>query len=242
MQEKIEEVRINELTEQIVLKYLAMMNQSPESVACVDIEGLACEYFKQTLLYEAFAEDDPDKDAFMANGIKPLKVRRNRKIESIVFPKDTIVLDRFYQNPSNIISRRYILSHELGHKIYEKIAPGHDVGNYHTIFDTERVYSIDELKEQMSVPESQATRVGCALLMPRFLVENTLYRVTRRKRFNVFSGHQILPEDSIKFKQMADDLGVTFNMLMIGMRRLRLLNYRSIEEYLNIVVLEGGGY
>ena len=242
MQERIEEVRINELTEQIILKYLAMKKQSPESVVCVDIEGLACDYFKQTIIYETFAEDDPDKDAFSANGIKPLKVRRNNKVESVVFPKDTIVLDKYYQNPSNIISRRYVLAHEIGHRIYEKMAPGHNAGNYHSIFDTERVYTIDELREQMTIPESQATRVGCALLMPQFLVENTIHRVAKRKRLNVYGGHQILPDDSSKFKQISDDLGVTFNMLMIRLRRLKLLNYRSIEEYLNIVGLEGGEF
>ena len=242
MQEKIEEVRINELTEQIVLKYLAMKNQSPDAVVCVDIEGLACEYFKQTLSYETIAEDDATKDAFTANGIKPLKVRRNGKIKEIIFPNNTIVLDRYYQNPNNIISRRYILGHELGHRIYEKISPGHDIGNYHSIFDSERIYTIDELREQMSIPESQASRVGCALLMPRFLVEKTIQRVAKRKRLNVYGGHQLLPEDSVKFKRMTDDLGVSLNMLMIRLRRLKLLNYHSLEEYLTILGLEGGEF
>ena len=103
MQEKIEEQRINELTESIVLKYLAKKKQSPDSVICIDIEGMASEYFKQKLIYENFAEEDPGKDAFSANGIKPLKVRRNGKTEEIVFPKDTIVLDRYYLNQFNII-------------------------------------------------------------------------------------------------------------------------------------------
>lgn len=239
MQEKIEEQRLNELTESIVLKYLKKKRQSPDSVICVDIEGLASEYFKQKVIYEVFAEDDPGKDAFSANGVRPLKVRRNGKIEEIVFPIGTIVLDKYYQNPFNIISRRYNIAHELGHRIYEKIAPGHDAGNYHTIFDSERQYTIGELKEQMSIPEGQATRVGCGLLMPPFLVRNTLYRITEKELFPVYGDHQMLPEDSAKFKRMADDLGVTFNMLMIRLRRLKLLDYRSLEEYLSIVGLEG---
>ena len=240
MQEKIEEQRINELTESIVLKYLKKKKQSPESVLCVDIEGLASEYFKQKIVYEIFAEDDPGKDAFSANGIRPLKVRRNRKTEEIVFPKGTIVLDKHYQNQFNITSRRYIIAHELGHRIYEKIAPGHDTGNYHTIFDSERKYTIEELREQMTIPEGQATRVGCGLLMPHFLVENTLWRITGDERFPVYGDQQMLPDDSAKFKKMADDLGVTFNMLIIRLRRLKMLDYRSMEDYLSIVGLEGG--
>ena len=58
MQEKIEEQRVNELTESIVLKYLKKKKQSPDSMICVDIEGLASEYFKQRVIYEVFAEDD----------------------------------------------------------------------------------------------------------------------------------------------------------------------------------------
>ncbi len=239
MQEIIEEQRVNELTESIVLQYLKKKNQSPDTVICVDIEGLASEYFKQKLIYEVFAEDDPGRDAFSANGIRPLKVRRNGKAEEVVFPKGTIVLDKYYQNQFNITSRRYNIAHELGHRIYEKIAPGHDAGNYHTIFDSEQQYTLDELKEQMSIPEGQATRVGCGLLMPPFLVANTLYRVTGKDRFPVYGDHQMLPADSVKFKGMADDLGVTCNMLMIRLRRLKLLDYRSMDEYLSIVGLEG---
>ena len=79
-------------------------------------------------------------------------------------------------------------------------------------------------------------------MMPRFLVEKTIQRVAKRKRLNVYGGHQLLPEDSVKFKRMTDDLGVSLNMLMIRLRRLKLLNYHSLEEYLTILGLEGGEF
>lgn len=240
MQERIDEERINELTEKLVLKYLAKKKQSPDSILCVDIEGMASDYFKQKIVYENFAEDDPGKDAFSANGIKPIKISKNDEIKEVVFPKNTIVLDRYYQNQFNIIPRRFNIAHELGHRIYEKIAPGHNAGNYHTIFDSERQYTIQELREQMNIPEGQATRVGCGLLMPLFLIVNTLHRIIGKDKFPVFGDHQMLPADSAKFKQMADDLGVTPNMLMIRLRRLKLLEYHSIEEYIGIVGLEEG--
>ena len=240
MQEKIEEERVNELTENLVLKYLAKKKQPPDSVICIDIEGMATEYFKQKIIYETIAEDDPGKDAFLANGIKPLKVKRDGRIRSIVFPNNTIVLDKYYASNFNIISRRLTVAHELGHRIYEKVAPGHDCGNYHTIFDAERHYTREELKEQMSVPEGQATKVGCGLLMPPFLVKNTLQRITGKDTFPVYGYVQMLPEDSKNLKKIVDDLGVTFNTLMIRMRRLKLIEYHPLEEYLEILGLEGG--
>ena len=129
MIEKIDDNRINELTEAIVLGYLKMNNQNPKKILCVDLDGIAKEYFGFDVLYESIAEDDPDIVAFSANGIKPLRIKRNGIIEDVVFSEKTIVLDTYFRQPQNSIQRRLTLSHELGHKIYEKIAPGHGVGN-----------------------------------------------------------------------------------------------------------------
>ena len=145
MIEKIDDNRINELTEAIVLGYLKMNNQNPRKILCVDLDGIAKEYFGFDVLYESIAEDDPDIVAFSANGIKPLRIKRNGSIEDVVFSEKTIVLDTYFRQPQNSIQRRLTLSHELGHKIYEKIAPGHDIGNYKKIFDAERDYTIEEL-------------------------------------------------------------------------------------------------
>lgn len=239
MIEKIDDNRINELTEAIVLGYLKMNNQNPRKILCVDLDGIAKEYFGFDVLYESIAEDDPDIVAFSANGIKPLRIKRNGSIEDVVFSEKTIVLDTYFKQPQNSIQRRLTLSHELGHKIYEKIAPGHDVGNYKKIFDAERDYTIEELKEQLKVTESQATQVGCALQMPYFLLHNTLRRVMRKDRFTVYGDHQILPDDSPKFKRMADDMGVSCNMLFIQLRKHRLIDYNPIEKYMKLVGLEG---
>lgn len=130
MIEKIDDRRINELTEAIVLEYLKRTKQNPKKMICVDLDGIAKDYFGFDIRYETIAEDDPDIVAFSANGIKPLRVKINNEIADIVFHKNTIVLDNYYKQPHNSIQRRLTLSHELGHKIYERIAPGHDQGNY----------------------------------------------------------------------------------------------------------------
>ena len=161
------------------------------------------------------------------------------KLPILYFTKNTIVLDNYYKQPHNSIQRRLTLSHELGHKIYERIAPGHDQGNYKKIFDSERNYSFDQLKEQLKVTEVQATQVGCALLMPHFLLYNTLMRVTKKKTFTVYGDHQMLPEASLKLKQTADDIGVSVNMLLVQFKKHKLIDFRAIEEYIELVGLEG---
>lgn len=241
MIEKIQNDRINELTEAIVLSYLKSIGQDPKSVVCIDLDGIAKDYYGYDIRYESIAEDDKDKVAFSANGVDLLRVRRNGKLEDVLFPDTTIVLDSYLRQPANSIQRRLFLSHELGHKIYAKISPGHDQGNYYRIFDKERDYCLEELRPQMNIVEAEATQAGCGLLMPNFLLKNTLKRVTRREKFPIFGSHQMLPNDSLKFKKMAEDIGVSPNMLFIQLKKNKLISFKPIEDYLKLIGLKGGG-
>jgi len=239
MVEKIQYDRINELTEEIVLSYLRTTGQDPKTVACIDIDGIAKDFYGFEIRYEAIVEEDEDKIAFSANGIRPLRVMRNGKAEDIVFPTTTIVLDSYLRRPENSIQRRLNLSHELGHKIYAKISSGHNQGNYHRIFDSTRDYDLEELRPQMNIIEAEATQAGCGLQMPSFLLKNTLKRVTKRSKFTVYGNHQMLPNDSLKFKKMAEDMGVSPNMLYIQLKKNKLIIFKPIEDYLKLTGLEG---
>lgn len=86
---------------------------------CFDIEG----YLGLHIIYESFAEKDRSKIGFLANGITPLLVYRDGVIASIVFPKDTIVLERFLLRPKESSRRRFTLAHEAAHKIMERHVP-----------------------------------------------------------------------------------------------------------------------
>jgi len=240
MIEKLDNSRLNELAEYIVLDYLKTQNIPPESVVCIDIEGLAKDYFGYNIVIESFAENDLSKLAFSANGVRPLTVRRSGKKEKVVFPADTIVLDRYYQRAENYTARRFSIGHELGHKILSRVAPGHNSGNYQTIFDSERTYTIDELREQMSLSEAQANLMSAALNLPMFLQRNTLQRIVKADRFPVYGDYQMLPQDSLLLKQMADDMGVSSKTLLIRFRTCNLIEYRSIEEYARRINLRGG--
>ena len=140
MVEKIDINRMNELLEFIVLDDLKKQGVSPGDIICVDIEGIARDYFGLNVLFENIAENDLGKTGFCANGERPLTVIRNGKKQQIIFPDDTIVLDRYYQRKENYASRRFVLGHEVGHKILGRVAPEHSKGNYYTIFDKECEY------------------------------------------------------------------------------------------------------
>ena len=88
MVEKLDTGRLNELAEFFVLDYLKKQGVAPDSVVCIDIDGLTTDYFGYRVVYENIAEDDLSKTAFAPNGVKPLKVKRNGTVVSIVFPAD----------------------------------------------------------------------------------------------------------------------------------------------------------
>ena len=56
------------------------------NVTCVDIEAFVQEYLGVPIVYETFAEEDPGRIAFLSDGERPLMVKRNNKLESVVFP------------------------------------------------------------------------------------------------------------------------------------------------------------
>lgn len=52
------------------------------------------------MVYEQIAENDPDKIGFASDGVRPLVVWRNGRKSSVIFPKDTVVLETLLLNPS----------------------------------------------------------------------------------------------------------------------------------------------
>ncbi len=240
MVEKIDLNRMNELSEFIVLDYLKKQGVAPGDIICVDIEGIARDYFSLDVLFENIAEDDLGKTGFCSNGERPLTVIRGGKKRQVVFPDNTIVLDRYYQRQENYASRRFVLGHEVGHKILGRVAPEHNRGNYNTIFDKEREYFFEDLLEIYHIGESQANQMSAALLMPMFLLKATLRRVMKAEKFSVYGDYQMLPSDSQKLKQMADDLGVSTNTLFIRLRNCKLIAQKDIREYAELILKQGG--
>lgn len=231
MIDRLDSNRLNELSEYFILDYLRQQGTDPNAVVCIDMDGLATDYFGLTICYENFAEEDKSKTAFAPNGITPLKVSRNGRILSVVFPASCIVLDRYYRRAENSTARRFSIGHELGHKILAKVAPEHNRGNYQMIFDKKRIYTIDELHEMMSMSESQANQMSAALQLPIFLLKNTLKRVIGATKFPVYGDFQMLPADALNLKRMADDTGVAMKTLMIRLRDCKMIEYRSMEDY-----------
>ena len=232
--------RIFEIAEAIVLDYLKSKNQSQDKIICIDLEGIAKDYYGYNLLNEIIAEDDPDIVGFLADGVQPLKVIREGIKKNIVFPKKTIILDQYLMHSANSIQRRFTLSHELGHMIYSQMESIPMQSSCYRAYDPERGYTFEQQKKQMHILESQANNIGCALQMPRFLLQNTLRRNMGREVFPLYGEQQMLPEDAVRLHEMANDIGVSPYMLLLQLKLRNMIEYYPMKEYMEKVGLKGG--
>lgn len=218
---------LDELGEGLVQTYLSKTKMIG-TARCVDIEGLA-NSLGLSVIYEIFAEADYDKIGFFADGKTSLLIQRCGKIIPFTFPYGMIVLDQSLCKENESGKRRFTIAHEIAHFVLEKHNPS---SQFHRIFDPERNYTRQELKEQFSMTESQADNLAASLLMPFFLVERTLKDINAGNKVRIFGDNVISPEDRIILNKMAAQIGVSFTALLIRLRRLGMLEYHPISEYI----------
>lgn len=199
-----------------------------------DIEGFITGYLGMTIIYESFAERDQDKIGFIANGIEPLLVHRDGRIASVVFPKDTVVIEKYLLRSVESPRRRFTLAHEAAHKILEKhFSTSEQEACFHTDHDAEAEYTPERLDRELSITEAYANRLGAAILMPLFLVRMVLRKYNNGKPLVCYDGSVFAPKDRQKVQKMANSLGVSYTAFVTRLREFKLLECHPIEEYIS---------
>lgn len=84
---------LEEISEGLITAYANKF--SNRVIQSIDIEHFITEFLMLRIEYASFAEDDAGRIGFLADGATPLLVHQDGKIIPFVFPKDTIVLDKF---------------------------------------------------------------------------------------------------------------------------------------------------
>ena len=107
----------------------------------VDIDSVA-RFLGLPVLYEQIMEEDMDKIGYLSNGSYPLYVKWNNQRVGIVYPKDTIILDSFLQQPSENCRRRFVLAHEISHVLINRADPLHHPACFDRAYDHERDYRL----------------------------------------------------------------------------------------------------
>ncbi len=84
---------LEEISEGLITAYANKF--SNRVIQSIDIEHFITEFLMLRIEYAFFAEDDAGRIGFLADGATPLLIHQDGKIIPFVFPKDTIVLDKF---------------------------------------------------------------------------------------------------------------------------------------------------
>ena len=196
----------------------------------VDIDSVA-RFLGLPVLYEQIMEEDMDKIGYLSNGSYPLYVKWNNQRVGIVYPKDTIILDSFLQQPSENCRRRFVLAHEIGHILINRADPLHNPACFDRDYDQERDYSLQELRDRLNLGECQANTMAALLLMPKSLVQNVLRRHTRLDRIPIYGECVLHPSIKPAVNAMASELGVSFSALLIQLKKYNMVERHDIQEY-----------
>ena len=196
----------------------------------VDVDAAAA-YLGLNIRYETFAEKDCDEIGFTGDGETPLYIMRNNQKTRIVFAKNTIVLDKILLRKNEENRRRFTLAHEIGHIVLNQADPLKSPACYHRLYDSERTYSISELRERMTFDECQANTFAAMLLMPRETVVEVVRKNFHLKRVRVFGESVLLPEDKLTMRRISDQLGVSYTALLIQLQTYGLIERCDFSEY-----------
>lgn len=233
----ISRAEADELCDGLIQQYIGNGTQIPSAV---NIDGFVRDFLRCTIVYESFAEEARDRIGFTGDGKRPLRVLKNGKAKEIVYPRNTIVLDKYLLNPNEDNHRRFVLSHEAGHILAGRINPD-SPACFHHFNDRERtVYTMDDIKERYSMNEWQANVIGAALLMPRYVMINTLKRFNGGRRLPVYGENIFHPREKAILNKMANALQVSHTALVIRLRDLGMLNRHSLSEYIQKELKLGG--
>ena len=180
---------LEEISEGLITAYANKF--SNRVIQSIDIEHFITEFLMLRIEYASFAEDDAGRIGFLADGATPLLVHQDGKIIPFVFPKDTIVLDKFLLAEKEQGRRRFTMAHEASHHILSKMYAMPSEGRFHTEYDSERSYSKEELAQMFASVEWQADTMGASLLIYRkYTDEASHFAITTPK---TKSGVRIIP-------------------------------------------------
>ena len=149
---------LEEISEGLITAYANKF--SNRVIQSIDIEHFITEFLMLRIEYASFAEDDAGRIGFLADGATPLLVHQDGKIIPFVFPKDTIVLDKFLLAEKEQGRRRFTMAHEASHHILSKMYAMPSEGRFHAEYDSERSYSKEELAQMFASVEWQADTMG----------------------------------------------------------------------------------
>lgn len=162
---------------------------------------------------------------------------------NISIKKRTVFLNNCLRGSSQQGRRNFTLVHECAHQAIYLLNP--DTFTRCRCREQGRTYSLRELADADDYwSEWQANTLASELLMPEHIIHELLRKNNQSRKVRIYPEDRLLFSERRLIRNMADYLGVSRSALLIRLKHLRLLDYRSQEEYLEAEELDSliGGY
>ena len=227
-------VEIEEFCEAMDLDYIRKFNAPTDYI---DIRGLMTNYLGLEIEFESIVEDDETITAFIANGTRELKIMKDGKVTTVLYPQNTVVIDKCYLAPEQRERCRFNMAHEAGHYLMNKLC-NTNVASFNR--DMTTFILTNQLHDAFNISEARANKIAAAILLPHFVVSNALVKFNDGEPIKLYGENVFSPESRIVVKQMADLLGVSIQTLFIRLRQFGMIDYRPIDELLAKQILGTG--
>ena len=211
---------------QMLDRYLTGLGLKDALPAFIDIDNFVMNFLHCTVVYESIAARN-NCLGFVSDGVTTITILRNGRKRKVLYDRDTIVLDKYLQMPGNEAKRRFVLGHEAGHVITNRIY-GNAAAYYNHAFDSEAGFNKQLLIEQFNIYETQADRISACLLMPKVLLLKYMETYLDSHKVIRYEGTGISKYDRSMLLRIASELKVSITALQIRLKELGLITDKPL--------------
>ena len=204
---------VERVSAEVLIAYLRKIGKPDMVPDYVDIDDFVTNYLKCDIVIEDIYQSS-DCLGYLSYGIKPLRVYRNGKVCDVLFPANTIVLDRYLYNPEMEAKRRFTLAHEAGHFITNRINEKPLAEACFHENDGVQIRTRQDLANRFSLDEYFANKFASCLLLPAQTVKKYIREYFDRDKVLLDERGNLNAYDYATLKEIAKKLKVsmtTFN-------------------------------
>lgn len=214
------------------------LKEKYEEFAPVDIEGLAKDYLGLDVRYETLS-DSLEIYGVSAFQNTVIELERNGRHEQLNIAADTIIFEIALCCDQLETIYRFTFGHEIAHQIlrrWENQNLKSQNNNQSAVAFFKKIQNTTA--QQMDWNEWQANTLGAALIMPRRLIEECMFRFANNSKLRIYGKDSLDMEGIQLISNIKDFLHVSKTSLLIRLKQLGFVEYKPIEEYYDKMQLE----
>ena len=209
-----------------------------EDFAPIDIERLAKEYLGLNVQYDTLS-DSLEIYGVSAFQDTVIDLQRNGHHEQLNVEADTVILESALCCEELKITHRFTLGHEVAHQILRRW----EKQNAKTTQQNQPAVAFSKKRKNVPPPqidwnEWQANTLGSALIMPRRLVEECMFRFANNSKLIIYGRDSLDMEGRQLVSNIKDFLCVSKTSVLIRLKQLGFVEYRTMDEYYDKMQLE----